>query len=193
MRTTPFYLSLMFCILASSFANTGQAQSESSAESQEPQTVVVLQSAILTIDPDRLFAASMYGQKALADIRADSILLAAENREIEAALSDEELELTQKRTTLSPEEFRPLANAFDEKAQRIRVEQTTKANEIRSRPEIARQEFMRIAQDILVEIMRERRALAIFSNDAVFLVADTIDVTDVAIERINSLIGDGSN
>jgi Skp family chaperone for outer membrane proteins len=193
MKRASFYLSLTICILASFLASAIRAQNESSAETQEPQTVVVLQSAILTIDPDRLFASSMYGQKALADIRADSILLAAENREIEAALSDEELELTQLRTTLSPEEFRPLANAFDEKAQRIRVEQTAKANEIRSRPEIARQEFMRIAQDILVEIMQERRALAIFSNDAVFLVADTIDVTDVAIERINSLIGDGSN
>jgi len=193
MKNTCFYLGLSICILASSFASAGQAQTESTPESQEPQTVVVLQSAILTIDPDRLFAASLYGQKALADIRADSILLAAENREIEAALSDEELELTQMRTTLSPEEFRPLADAFDEKAQRIRVEQTSKANEIRSRPEIARQQFMRIAQDILVEIMKERRALAIFSNDAVFLVADTIDVTDIAVERINALIGDGIN
>jgi len=193
MKNTSFYLGLSFCILAIFFASAGQAQTESTPESQEPQTVVVLQSAILTIDPDRLFAASLYGQKALADIRADSILLAAENREIEAALSDEELELTQMRTTLSPEEFRPLADAFDEKAQRIRVEQTSKANEIRSRPEIARQQFMRIAQDILVEIMKERRALAIFSNDAVFLVADTIDVTDIAVERINALIGDGIN
>jgi len=193
MKNTSFYLGLSICILASFFASAGQAQTESTPESQEPQTVVVLQSAILTIDPDRLFAASLYGQKALADIRADSILLAAENREIEAALSDEELELTQMRTTLSPEEFRPLADAFDEKAQRIRVEQTSKANEIRSRPEIARQQFMRIAQDILVEIMKERRALAIFPNDAVFLVADTIDVTDIAVERINALIGDGIN
>ena len=166
------------------------AQEESAAE--QPQTVVIVQSAILVVDSERLFADSDYGRRIRQEVQQESLALVAENREIEADLTAEELELTEKRGTMSAEDFRPLAAAFDEKAQRIRAEQTAKANEILSRPELARQQFMRLAQDVLVEIMRERRALAILSKDTVVMIADTIDITEVAIEQINALIGAGT-
>lgn len=193
MRVSFNILSLLASALIFVSAQLAAAQdNETADQSQEkPETVVILQSAILTIDPEQLFSQSLFGQRVLEDYRQASLDLAAENRELEAQLNAEELDLTEKRATLSVEEFRPLADAFDEKAQRIRAEQTAKANDTRARPERARQEFLRMAQDVLVEIMRERRALAIFNNDVVFLVADTIDVTEVAIERIDSLIGDG--
>jgi hypothetical protein len=38
--------------------------------------------------------------------------------------------------------------------------------------------------------MRERRALAILHSDTVFLKADVIDITDLAIERINAVLAE---
>lgn len=166
---------------------------QDAAETEAPQTVVVIQSALLTVDTDRLFTNSMYGQRIQAEFQQDRLALIAENREIEAQLTEEESDLTNQRPNLSREEFAALAEAFDAKTQRIRTEQAAKDTEIRARPDRARQEFLRIVQDVLVEIMRERRALAILSSDSVLLVADTINITDEAIARIDGLIGDGSN
>lgn len=164
-----------------------------STEEQPPQTVVVIQSALLTVDTDLLFTGSLYGQRVQAQFQQDRLALIAENRAIEAELTAEESALTEQRPSLSREEFAALAEAFDAKTQRIRAEQAAKDTEIRARPDRARQEFLRIVQDVLVEIMRERRALAILSSDSVLLVADTINITDEAIARIDGLIGDGSN
>ena len=180
----------LLCVALLGFGGFALAQVEGAEE--QPQTVVIVQSAILIVDSARLFADSEYGRRIRQEVQQESLALVSENREIEAELTAEELDLTEKRGTLSPEEFKPLAVAFDEKAQRIRAEQTAKANEILSRPDLARQQFMRLAQDVLVEIMRERRALAILSKDTVVMIADTIDITDVAIERINALIGAGA-
>jgi len=168
----------------------GQAVFAQEDVQEEPQTVVVIQSAVLTVDAERMFNESDYGQRIGVEVQEASIRLASENREIEAQLTEEELALTEQRSSLSAAEFKALADAFDEKAQRIRNEQTNKANEILSRPEQARAQFLRLAQDVLVEIMRERRALAILHSDTVFLKADVIDITDLAIERINAVLAE---
>lgn len=186
-QKTLLCLSLCYCFGAAvpSIAQDGAAD--------EPQTVVVIQSAILTVDTDRLFASSMYGQRIQQEFQQARQALIAENRAIEAELTEEERALTEQRPTLSREEFSALAEAFDEKTQRIRSEQAAKDAEIRARPDQARQEFLRIIQDVLIEIMRERRALAVLTSDSVLLVADSINITDEAIARIDGLIGDGSN
>ena len=189
MRSCAISFRAILCVALMWGGNVLLAQEEGAEE--QPQTVVIVQSAILVVDSERLFADSDYGRRIRQEVQEQSLALVAENREIEAVLTAEELDLTEKRGTLSAEEFRPLAIAFDEKAQRIRAEQTAKANQILSRPELARQQFMRLAQDVLVDIMRERRALAILAKDTVVLIADTIDITDAAIERINALVGAG--
>lgn len=180
-------LMLAFCIAAPVFAQ------EQSTTNEEPQTIVVLQSAILTIETERLFTGSLFGQRIQQEFADAYTALNVENREKEAELSAEEIELTELRPTLSREEFTKLADAFDEKAQRIRSEQITKENDIRARPDQARQEFLRIVRDVIVEIMRERRALAVFEVESLFIAASTLNITDEAIARIDQLIGDGAN
>lgn len=181
-------ISFLACLVIGAWANWAVAQEI--APEEEPQTVVVIQSAVLTVDVERMFSESDYGQQIAREVQEASLALASENREIEATLTEEEQSLTNQRASLSADEFKALADAFDEKAQRIRIEQESKANEIFSRPEQARSQFLRLAQDVLVEIMRERRALAILHSDTVFLKADVIDITDLAIERINAVLAD---
>jgi hypothetical protein len=88
-------------------------------------------------------------------------------------------------------EFRALADAFDEKVQRIRTEQDAKARELQELREQQRQTFLRRISPILAEIVRERGALAVLGRRTVLLSADSIDITDEAISRINAALDGG--
>lgn len=175
------------------FLSTPVGAQTQNEEGEAPQTIVVLQSAILVIDLDQFFARSLFGRRVQSEFQAARTELLAENNLKFSELTSEEKELTDLRSTLSREEFTQLAEEFDAKAQKIREEQTAKGNELQARPGQARQQFLSIAQDVLIEIMQERRALAVLSLDAVLIPADAINITDDAIARIDSLIGDGSN
>ncbi|WP_424833709.1 OmpH family outer membrane protein [Ruegeria sp.] len=157
----------------------------------EAQQLGVPQSGVLTISRERLFTGSAFGQRVFREIEVESELLSAENERIIDALSKEEKELTDKRAELSAEEFRPLAEAFEEKVQTHRESQRAKLDALARRSEEARAIFVEMAQPVLVELMRETGASIIIERSSVFLSADSSDITDVAIERINTVIGDG--
>ena len=148
--------------------------------------------AILTIEADRLFANSAYGRRTANEIEADSAVLAAENRKIEAELTAEEQDLTARRPDMEPEAFRALADAFDEKVQSIRKTQDAKARALNQRADKARVEFLRAARPVLEALMREAEAGVILERGSVFLSANATDITDQAISRIDAAIGDGT-
>ena len=181
----------VLCLAMSVLASTNTVAQEATGD-QQPSTIVVVQSAILVVDTTRLFNESDFGKSVFAEINEARRTLAAENRALEEDLTAEEAELTNKRTTMSAEEFRPLADAFDKKAQKIRAEQATKLDELRARPGRARSEFLSLSREILIEMMQERRALAILSKESVLLIHDAIDITEEAIARINAVLGAGS-
>lgn len=141
---------------------------------------------ILTIDQDRLFAETGRGLEVSEELEAQAAALARENEEIESALIAEELSLTEQRATLSVEEFKLLADAFDAKVQRIRAEQDQKARAINVAGDEARQQFFNDIAALISEIVRERGALIVLDRRDVFLSADRIDITDDAIARINA-------
>lgn len=147
-------------------------------------------SPILIIDQERLFAESQLGARIAAGIEDEAEALAAENRRIEAELIAEELALTEQRAELPVDEFRALADAFDEKVQRIRAEQDAKELDLQRRREEERQEFLNRIGPILGELARERGAVAVLDRRAVFLAADRIDITDEAIDRLNAEIAE---
>ncbi len=149
------------------------------------------QSAILTIETDRLFAESAFGQRVANEIEAESAVLAAENRRIEAELTAEEKDLTERRPQMEPEAFRALADAFDEKVQSIRRAQDAKARTLNQKADKARVEFLRAARPMLEALMRESGASVILERNSVFLSANATDITDLAITRIDAAIGDG--
>lgn len=148
-------------------------------------------SPVLTIDQDRLFRESAYGRRIEEDLNRLSGQLAAENRRIEAELTEEERLLTEQRPTLDPKEFTARADAFDARVEEIRNRQDSKATDLSRQREIARTDFLRQALPVLSTIMRERGAVAILNAQAIFLSFDTIDITGAAIERIDQRIGRG--
>lgn len=156
------------------------------AVAQQPQ--VELPPPVLTIDAERLLADSAFGRALTAELEQAARVLAEENRRIEADLLAEERALTERREGMPPEEFRPLAEAFDEKVQRLRAEQDDKERALADLREDGRQRFFQQAVPILSEIVREQGALVLLDRRDVFLSADSIDITDMAIDRIDATV-----
>ena len=150
------------------------------------------QTAILTISSERLFNDSAFGKRIDREIETEGEALAEENNRIAAEVTAEEHELTEKRADMDPEAFRELADAFDEKVQKIRGEQDHKTRVLAEKNDKARAVFLNAVRPILAEVMRESGAGVILERSSVFLSANATDITDLAIERIDATIGDGS-
>lgn len=148
-------------------------------------------SPVLTVDSERIFASSEIGQRITKELEAKLEALAAENRQIEADLTAEELDLTEKRTAMKPDEFRLLADAFDEKVKRIRAEQDAKQRDLQARRDAEQQALVEKIAPILTGIVRERGAVMILERRGVVLSADSIDITNEAIARINAVLPEG--
>jgi Skp family chaperone for outer membrane proteins len=148
---------------------------------------------ILTLDKERLFSGSRFGQAITRAVEVEVAALTAENRQIDAALEAEERELTEKRPTMTPAEFRVLADAFDEKVTALRSAQDGKSKALTRMRDEGRQRFFEAAVPILAALMQDMGALAILSNEAVILSFDRIDMTDEAIARLDAALGDGAD
>ncbi|WP_273524588.1 OmpH family outer membrane protein [Rhodosalinus sediminis] len=147
-----------------------------------------IQSPVLTIDPDRLYAESAYGRRVAEALDEQGAALAAENRRIEAELAAEERALTERRPEMAPEAFRAEAEAFDRRVMRIRREQDAKARALAARSDAARRTFIRAARPVLEEMMRESGAAVIVEARSVFMSLDAVDITEAARARIDATI-----
>lgn len=147
------------------------------------------QSPVLTLNQDRLYLSSEFGQRVQRSLEQASTELAEENRQIETALIEEEQRLTDERPSMDPEEFRALAADFDERVTSIRRAQDTKASSIQRQADSERARFFELAFPVLFELVQETGALAILDNSAVIFSVRQIDITEVAIERINAEVG----
>lgn len=152
---------------------------------QQQTTTIELQSPILVIDQDRLFAETRLGAQAQADLEARAEDLTNENQRIEAELIARERELTELRPDTPADEFRVLADEFDARVERIRAEQDEKARELNRARDEARQAFFQNVAGIISEIVLEKGAVLVIDRRDVFLSADRIDITDEAIVRVN--------
>lgn len=181
------WLKTICLTLVVAFGSVGSPQW---AAAQDIGTVV---SPILTIESDRFFAQSAFGQRVAREIEADGAILAAENRKIEADLTAEEKALTDQRAGMNPAAFRVLADTFDEKVQTMRRTQDTKSRALSQRNEADRTTFINAAGPILEVLMQDAGASLVLERRNVFLSANAIDVTDDAIRRMDAAFGDGSD
>ena len=158
----------------------------------QTQTVGTVQSEILVLDPDRLFAESLVGQRLTEQYQNARTALIAANRELEAELRAEEQALTDSRKTMGAAAFRAQADGFDARGRSIRSENERKARDLERGRELAPLSLMRVAEPVLVQVMRDTGGKIILDNRQVLLRADAIDITDLAIARVDAVIGDGA-
>ncbi len=150
-------------------------------------------STVLFVDPNALFAETMYGRRVQGEVNAQVEAFNEENERIRAELEAEEQDLTVRRPTMDPAAFREEAAAFDTRVQQIRAEQDAKQEALQ---ELLRREidqFNRQSQQVLLQIMAERGASMMVSPDQVYLILPAIDITALAIERMDAFYGDGSD
>ncbi|MDV7141499.1 OmpH family outer membrane protein [Tropicimonas sp. TH_r6] len=150
-----------------------------------------ISSAVLTLDQDRIYSETLFGKRLLQEIEEASDTLAQRNRALTETLTAEELELTEKRKQMPAAEFRALADAFDTKVVELRKDQDARITALQRRRDLERRVFTGRILPILSEIVRETGAVALLDDRAVILSADSIDVTDLAIARIDEVLGDG--
>ncbi|UYV39389.1 OmpH family outer membrane protein [Rhodobacteraceae bacterium D3-12] len=149
------------------------------------------ESAILVIDPNRLFQNSAFGKRVIASIEAEGEALAEENRRIEGELAKEEKALTDARPGMAPDAFRQKADAFDAKVRQVRNEQEAKAVALAQSRDTAERRFLSVARPVLEELMVEAQASVLLDTRAVLLSTGVVDVTEEAARRIDVAIGDG--
>ncbi len=161
------------------------------AQDAPPSAEVGQRGGVVTLDVERLFTGSQWGKRFTADLEEASRALQAENRKIEAALTAEEKELTEKRTGLPAEEFRALAGDFDTRVTGIRQAQADKVRELQARPEEERARFFEAARPIIGQVMTSQGAVAVLDIRAVFLSIRSVDVTDEVIAAVDAQLGSG--
>lgn len=144
---------------------------------------------LLTLDTDRLLTDSAAGRAIDADLAEKSAALASENRRIEAELAEQERDLSDRRSSLSTEEFRAEAAAFDDKVNTIREEQDAKLRDLQTRSEDARRTILEAANPVLGSIMQDTGAVAILEKSSVIVALQAIDITDLAIQRLDAAMG----
>jgi Skp family chaperone for outer membrane proteins len=177
-------------LVASTFVG-GMAAAQQDTSPFVRQDAVI--SAIVTVDIDRLFTQSQFGERISREFNEAGTALSIENRRIADALREEELALARQRPDMDPDVFRTEAAAFDEKTQGIRRTQDAKREALDASLTEGRTQFIEVSRPILGELMVDRGAFAILDRRSVVLSLGSVDVTDEAIARINATIGDGSN
>lgn len=140
---------------------------------------------IRLLDQDRLFTGSRLGQSMLSGLREAERTLEAENQTIAEQLADEERALTELRASLDPEEFRARADAFDRRVEAVRAERARLLQDLTRRYEAEAQRFFTIAGPVLGELMSEEGVAILLRPEAVVYVADWVDITERAIERLD--------
>ena len=148
---------------------------------------IAQQSTILTIELERLFAETGLGAERRAQLEERAREIQAENAEIEQQLSAEERDLTERRASHPPEEFRQLADAFHLRVEQLRASQDEKERQFNRLQSEAQAAFFEDIRSLLAEIMVEKGAVVVLERRDVFLSAEWIDITDEAIQRINAL------
>lgn len=181
-------LAVMFAMLALPGASAAQGRAIDT-----PLVTGEAVSPILTLESDRLFAESAFGRRIQTELEAARKALVAENERITADLTEEERRLTNRRPDMDPTAFRALAEAFDDKVQTFRSAQDEKARDLESRNEEARRVFIQAARPVISAILRETGAAIIVERRIVIVSADEVDITDLAVSRIDAAIGNGSD
>ncbi|TWI32790.1 periplasmic chaperone for outer membrane proteins Skp [Paracoccus sulfuroxidans] len=147
--------------------------------------------AIMTINRDELFMNSAWGKRAQVEIEARRTEIEAENDRLADLLATEEQELTGLRQTLPPEEFRKRADEFDKRVIEVRRERDVVVRELQSQADEERTAFFRGLLPVLTQLMDERGAVAVLDQQAIFVAAESINVTDELIRRVDIALGAG--
>lgn len=152
--------------------------------SQAPAALVV-PPPFLILEQERVLAGSLYGQDLLALNDGETEALRAEGQRLDAEFEAEERALSDRRASLSPEAFRALADAFDEKVVATRASQEEKAAALAARLDRRRRNFFARVGPILLALLEETGAAAIVEQRTVLVAKQDLNITNEVIRRLD--------
>ncbi|MFT3689962.1 OmpH family outer membrane protein [Paenirhodobacter sp.] len=161
------------------------------APAQQAEPVIRLPNPVLTLDWDRLFEGTQWGERIRAELETQSKDLQQENNRIADDLIAEEKALTDRRATMDPEKFRAEANAFDERATGIRNAQKAKAQALSQHLEDERQAFLEAVSPLLDDLLAQRGAVVVLDRRAIIRGIANADVTEEIVHLVDQKFGDG--
>lgn len=167
----------------------GPAVAPMVVDAPEPRGDGVL--PVITLDQEALYARSKWGQRAHVDLEQRGKQIAAENERLANQFAAEEQTLTAMRQTLPADEFRKRAEEFDKRAVEVRRQREAAVDELNASALEDYKGFSRAMLPVLAALMRERGAVVVLDTRAVLVAAQSIDVTDALVARIDSEIGAG--
>lgn len=147
---------------------------------------------ILVFDMNRIFFETLYGRRITADLNQTALAIQAENDQIVATLTEEERSLTERRPTMTPQDFRAEADAFDEKVQEVRRARDAKNAELQTETTQQRAAFEDRVQGIIANVMIERGAVIVLEQRSVVMSVRAANITDDVIVRVDAELGDGT-
>jgi Skp family chaperone for outer membrane proteins len=170
-------------VLAAALAVWGAATAaQEGARSGQP----AINAPFLFINQEQILVGSGAGKALLAEEEEKRRQLVSEARAIDAAFEDEERALTEKRGTISTEDFRKLANAFDQRVVAARQKQDERSDQLAAELEQVRRRFYATVAPILVDLMDRFGAVAIFDENSVLLADQRLNITAEVIAQIDA-------
>ena len=143
-----------------------------------------------TVDMNKLLKQTVVGKKLISDNNSLRQSLQNENDALEAELLLEEKDLSELRSSLSADEFRPKALAFDQKVTIIRLEQAQKEENLKKNIRKKESDFYKNIYPLLYKLLSEHGGLILLDQRNVVLWDSSVDITDEAIDMINRIYGD---
>ncbi len=140
----------------------------------------------LFINQEQILTGSKSGQKLLAEEERQRDELRSEARSLDQSFEKEEQELTDKRPTLDPDEFRKLSDAFDSRVVKARRDQDARANSLAQEFDQRRRQFYARVAPVLVMLMDRFGARAIFDENSVLLADQSLNITDEVIAEMDA-------
>jgi Skp family chaperone for outer membrane proteins len=140
----------------------------------------------LFINQEHILTGSKAGKALLDEEEQARDKLRAEARALDSAFEQEERQLTEQRPKLGTEEFRKLADAFDERVVTARREQDNRATALAQEFDQKRRAFYAQVAPILVMLMDRYHARAIFDENSVLLADQALNITDEVIAELDS-------
>lgn len=141
--------------------------------------------SVLVLDETSLLTQSKLGQDILSLEQSEQAEITTAGRLVTEQLEAEEALLTEQRLTLSHEEFRVLADAFNEKVETVRDSEAAVRVAQLTRVEARRRAFFQFISPQLEGMLRKYGAAAIIDRRYVLLSNPVLDITQELITLLD--------
>ncbi|NIY81210.1 OmpH family outer membrane protein [Celeribacter sp. HF31] len=170
-------------------AQTAPQDTGSAAQMGQRPSEAKLVFPVLVFDRARVVKQSQAGAALEARMAEAREALLAENDQIYADLEAEEQEISDAKSTMAEAEFRARAQAFDEKVTQVRQRQDEKARDIQTLYDEGLAEIDQQMNTVLTQIARDLGAVVVFERNQVYLMNGAIDISRIAIEKLDDREG----